>query len=311
MEQFNDQRQYERMHNFALAHGGCLTRAAAYEQGISKHSFEAAIRRRHLVKYRGVYALAGTEDSHTPRVWSALFRAGPGAVVTGPSALALRRFDGLDECIPSFADLPITVAVPLNRHLRIPHVVAVRDARSGGDVRFIGGIPVVDRRRAVVDSLRLLREDRARDVLYRALFLEWITAESLQFVCEELAGARGITQLRAMAMDAASGSRAESETLLHRILRSIGITKFAANFAAHDEAGLIGYIDIAVVRGGKRIALEVDGRAWHTDHRRFRHDRTRQNRLVDAGWTVLRFTWEDLTAHRTTTADFLQRAIFG
>ena len=43
------------------------------------------------------------------------------------------------------------------------------------------------------------------------------------------------------------------------------------------------------------LAVEVDGRAWHSDARTFVADRRRQNLLVNAGWTVLRYTWADLT----------------
>jgi len=41
----------------------------------------------------------------------------------------------------------------------------------------------------------------------------------------------------------------------------------------------------------------VDGWAWHSTADRFRADRRRQNALILAGWTVLRFTWDDLV-HR-------------
>jgi very-short-patch-repair endonuclease len=40
--------------------------------------------------------------------------------------------------------------------------------------------------------------------------------------------------------------------------------------------------------------IEIDGWAFHSDQERFQRDRSRQNRLVAAGWTVLRFTWSDL-----------------
>jgi hypothetical protein len=46
--------------------------------------------------------------------------------------------------------------------------------------------------------------------------------------------------------------------------------------------------------GARRLAVEVDGWAWHSDVDRFAQDRRRQNALVLAGWTVLRFTWHDL-----------------
>lgn len=56
---------------------------------------------------------------------------------------------------------------------------------------------------------------------------------------------------------------------------------------------LIAVVDVAFA--ATRIALEVDGMAPHVDVERFRHDRSRQNDLVAFGWTVLRFTWADLT----------------
>ena len=51
---------------------------------------------------------------------------------------------------------------------------------------------------------------------------------------------------------------------------------------------------MAALRRFGRFDFEIDGRAFHSDADRFQRDRTRQNRLVGAGWTVLRFTWNDL-----------------
>jgi very-short-patch-repair endonuclease len=44
-----------------------------------------------------------------------------------------------------------------------------------------------------------------------------------------------------------------------------------------------------------RLAVEVDGFAFHADRSRYRSDRRRGNGLVPAGWQVLRFSWEDVT----------------
>jgi very-short-patch-repair endonuclease len=54
----------------------------------------------------------------------------------------------------------------------------------------------------------------------------------------------------------------------------------------------VGRIDIAFP--DLKLAIEVDGRAWHVADDRFQRDRSRQNELVRRGWTVLRFTWADL-----------------
>jgi very-short-patch-repair endonuclease len=55
------------------------------------------------------------------------------------------------------------------------------------------------------------------------------------------------------------------------------------------------------------VAIEVDGMAYHVDVERFQRDRTRQNALVDLGWTVLRFTWADLTDRPGYVAGAIRR----
>lgn len=65
------------------------------------------------------------------------------------------------------------------------------------------------------------------------------------------------------------------------------------NFPLRDASGqVVAEIDFAHV--GLRIAIEVDGRAFHSDRRAFEHDRWRQNALTVGGWLVLRFTWEQI-----------------
>ena len=66
-----------------------------------------------------------------------------------------------------------------------------------------------------------------------------------------------------------------------------------SNAELHDERGLIGHGDL--VFDAARLVVELDGWAYHTDPDRFQRDRARQNRIVAAGWRVLRFTWRDLT----------------
>lgn len=51
-------------------------------------------------------------------------------------------------------------------------------------------------------------------------------------------------------------------------------------------------LDLAFPR--ERVVIEVDGWAYHRDVNAFRRDRSRQNALVLAGWTVVRVTWHDL-----------------
>ncbi|MGH9224336.1 MAG: endonuclease domain-containing protein [Acidimicrobiales bacterium] len=52
------------------------------------------------------------------------------------------------------------------------------------------------------------------------------------------------------------------------------------------------FVDLAYP--ARRLAIELDGVTAHGGNR-FQTDRTRQNAPVLAGWTVLRFTWADVT----------------
>ena len=71
---------------------------------------------------------------------------------------------------------------------------------------------------------------------------------------------------------------------------SAGITGWKANH------GVSGYdVDFAFI--GPKVAVEIDGLAYHSDADDFHRDRKRQNVIALAGWQVLRFTWLDLTEY--------------
>jgi very-short-patch-repair endonuclease len=52
------------------------------------------------------------------------------------------------------------------------------------------------------------------------------------------------------------------------------------------------YIDFAYP--DVRLAIEVDGYAKRDSRQALEHDDARQNRLLRAGWRVLRFTWHNV-----------------
>ena len=74
-----------------------------------------------------------------------------------------------------------------------------------------------------------------------------------------------------------------------------------------DERGVIGVVDVLFVRA--KLVIEVDGWRAHKDKHAFLNDRRRQNRLVTAGYTVLRFTWDDLTQRRPSVLAQICRAL--
>jgi very-short-patch-repair endonuclease len=55
------------------------------------------------------------------------------------------------------------------------------------------------------------------------------------------------------------------------------------------------------------LAVEADGAEVHAGAASLRRDLRRQNLLVAAGWTLLRFTWADLGTIAATVAAHLGR----
>jgi very-short-patch-repair endonuclease len=77
------------------------------------------------------------------------------------------------------------------------------------------------------------------------------------------------------------------ERRFHRLLRAAGLTGWSGNVAVHGP-GWRYCLDVAFE--AELLDAEVDGREHHSSPAAFEADHRRQNRLVQAGWTVLRFT---------------------
>ncbi len=125
----------------------------------------------------------------------------------------------------------------------------------------------------------------------RALQQSWLHTEDIERRLDQAPGRWGNRQLRRVLATVARGAEAESERRMHCLLRGAGIAGWVAQHQVETPAGQV-RVDVAFPR--LRLAIEVDGYAYHRDGHRFQSDRTRQNALLAAGWHVLRFTWEDI-----------------
>jgi very-short-patch-repair endonuclease len=101
-------------------------------------------------------------------------------------------------------------------------------------------------------------------------------------------GRPGSAAMCAMLSAAADSADSAAERLAVKHLRTAGITGWVLG---HPFGPYL--IDLAFPAA--KVAVEIDGWAWHVDQERFVNDRRKQNALVRAGWVVLRFTWHDLT----------------
>jgi len=279
---------------------GLFTRAQALRCGFSRGQIARRVAAGQWVLVaRRVMAEAGLTITREVRDRAAQL-AVPGSVLAGFSAARI-----WDIAVP---DSDPHLIVP-NRARTPPGVRVTRTILHRRDVSIFDGAPITSRPRTIVDCLRLLDERLALDLLDRALQKGWITLGELAERTHGLAGRHGAPRLVRLMAQVGAGSRSAAERRLAALLRRAGITGWAANVEIHDGQGLIGVADVAL--RSARIVIEVDGWAYHVTPEAFQRDRERQNRLVAAGWTVLRFTWRDLVDRPGHVVTTIHRMVAG
>jgi len=249
--------------------------------------------------HAGVYRVAGAPSSWDQRLRAACLAAGAGAVASHRSAA---RLWGLDErgC-PA-----IELSVCAGRYHRLDGVVVHRSSDLGptSTTRRIG-IPVTTPIRTLVDLGAVERPRCVERALDLALSRRLVTLAALHSALDLVArrGRRGAGILRSL-LDERSGSDGLAESVLEarmlRLCRSQGLAEPVCQHPVLKGGRLVGRIDFAYP--GDLVAIEVDGYESHASLGAFRHDRSRQNELVEMGWTVLRFTWDDVVHHPARVA---------
>ncbi len=232
----------------------------------------------------GVYVVGGAPLTFRAQLWRAVLATG--GVLCGETAAELW---GLLDCRAHL----VHVLIPHDRRAVAPTGVRVSRWRLTAPPRGMrDGLPVTTERWTTMSLLASAEPREAVRLADRALQRGWIARTDLITRLRRYPSRRGNPQLRRLLDATADGAAAESERRLHRILRDAGVRGWKANHVVWVNGDLIAVVDVAIV--GQRIAIEVDGMAYHVDVDSFRRDRRRQNDLVALGWTVLRFTWADL-----------------
>ncbi len=271
----------------AESRDGVLTVDEALRGGLTLRQVQHRVRTGQWTKlYPGVYLVGRRELDQRASTRAAVAWAGSGAVARGLTAAWWWR---LRDWSPAAAE----VTVPRTRSRRLPAGVVLRRRNLDPvDLVVLRGLPVTALPLTVLDAAAALGNDSGRPLVDRAL-QRWVSFAELHAAYCRLFGRHGSPWLGRVLRHAADGACSQAERVLHRLLRAARIDGWVANHLVV-LSGIEYWIDIAFV--AHRLAIEVDGWAWHSDVDRFAHDRRRQNALVLAGWTVLRFTWHDLTS---------------
>ena len=123
-----------------------------------------------------------------------------------------------------------------------------------------------------------------------ALHAKLITPDALVAALTTYEGSWGIKALREVAWHAESAAESPMETRLRMLLVLAGLPRPQAQVSVHDDAHVfIGRPDLYYPAA--RLGLEYDG---GTHRQSLAEDNRRQNRLLDAGVRLLRFTASDI-----------------
>ncbi|WP_378413218.1 DUF559 domain-containing protein [Rhodococcus kronopolitis] len=267
------------VHTVMAGQDGVVTLRQALAAGMSSTAVDRRVSSGHWRRlHPGVYLRADRQLTRAARLRAAVFAAGPSAVACGTSAA---WWLGLTDRAPEVD----AVTIPRARSVTPRQGTRVRRRDlHWADLASVRALPVTDLPLTVLEAAVELRDGAA--LMDRAL-QRHTTLAVLEMVHDRNLGRRGTTAAARLLRSAGEGGASEAERMLARLLRAAGLTGWTAHVRS------CGYeIDIAFVRA--RVAVEVDGWAWHRDVARFNNDARRQNALVNAGWHVLRFTWHQL-----------------
>lgn len=267
------------VHAVMAGQDGVVTLRQALATGMSSTAVDRRVSSGHWRRlHPGVYLRADRQLTRAARLRAAVFAAGPGAVACGTSAA---WWLGLTDRAPEVD----AVTIPRARSVTArPRIRVRRRDLHWTDLAAVRGLRVTDLPLTVLEAAVELRDG---SVLMDRALQRHTSLAVLEMVHDRNRGRRGTTAAARLLHSAGEGGASEAERMLARLLRAAGLTGWTPHVNS------CGYeIDVAFVRS--RVAIEVDGWAWHRDVARFNHDARRQNVLVNAGWHVLRFTWHQL-----------------
>lgn len=235
----------------------------------------------------GVYLIEGAPFPWETQLLAAVLAAGGGAVA---SHLAAARLWGL----PGFGTAGLELSIPRGRRYRRP---GIRSHESTDLDRCAvvsrSEVPVTDIERTLLDLGRYVgvrRLERAVESARRARHTDW---ESLirSHTRHARRGRAGVRRLRTVILDGAGRREvtdSEIELIVLGLMRAAGLPEPVLHHRVTVDGRFVAEVDLAYPR--LKIAIECDG-SVHLEEEVRDRDLPRQNDLVLAGWTILRFSW--------------------
>ncbi|MDQ2895411.1 MAG: type IV toxin-antitoxin system AbiEi family antitoxin domain-containing protein [Actinomycetota bacterium] len=270
--------------------------------------YQRTVRGRLFRIHRGVYSLTPPRLlSRDGRYMAAVLACGPGAVLSHRSAADLLELRATDR-----RRIEATIPGKARRSHRGVQIHRSRTLDPARDVTAIRGIPVTTPSRTMLDLADVLPIRAVERALDQAELAWRLDLGALEDQLRRNHGRHGAGRLRAPLADRREPALTAND-LEERML------------AICREAGLpVPEVNVLLVLpdGGSairpdflwrahRLIVETDGRRTHRTDQAFEGDRFRDQRVMLAGWRVVRITWRQLTGEpariRVLLADLLSR----
>jgi len=286
---------------------GCFTRQQAHDAEISDKRLRALVANGSVERVsRRVFRYAAATRSWMQTVMIACLDGGTSCLASHRTAAGLHRLDGFDRSGVVEVVLPMKIV-----HRRVDVVVHHTRDLPEVDRDMVAGIPTTSIARTLIDLGAVLpatRVEEALDAAERDARLARSTLER-RYTDLRAPGRNGVgatTQILQHRTSVARVPRSVLERRMARLLARAGLPPAIPRFVVVLD-GRRAELDFAYAE--QRLGIEVDGHGSHATRQQRAADNERANLLADAGWSLRRFTYEQVLHDEAGVVASVRRAL--
>jgi Protein of unknown function (DUF559) len=241
--------------------------------------------------HHAVYSLVPKELLKRDGLYmAAVLACGPRAVISHGSAAALLE-------LRDWGHTKVEVSVPRRSSRRHDGIKVHRSTTlADQDVTLVNDIPCTTVARTLLDLAEVVTPRQLERAFDQAEIVQVLDVKAIN---DQLArsptrpGAKAVRNVLETHYIGGTPTWSENEEALLAITRSLGIPDPDTNaFVVVDDGRPAIRADF--VWRDRRVIVEADSIKWHNTRQRFEQDRVRDQRLIAAGWTVVRTTWAQM-----------------
>ncbi len=271
-----------------LSRGGGAASRAELLAVVSRAGLDDEIRRRQLVAvFPRAYARPWDVDEQAVRSSAALLSVGGQVALSHLSALAQWN---LPVALPG----PVHVTAYQPRHPRgVAGELVVHRTLRPLDAVLVGGLPTVRPEAAVVTSWPMQPGSQQRAPVIVASRRGLLDPDRILGAADAMWWVRNIRSLRQLVAKIVAGCESELELWGYDSVFDIAGLRDARRQQSIRVAGRTYRLDMAYEQ--ERLAVELDGRAYHASPAQWERDIARDLALATLGWQTVRLSHARLT----------------